>query len=78
MGFFDNLFSNNSDKTIREVTVAGHQLSCPICGGRQFWTRNTLMNTQGMALLDIDWANKQAQNFICDECGYIFWFMPRE
>jgi hypothetical protein len=78
MGIFDNIFGGQPNRSAEEIIVANHELVCPICQGRRFWHRRTLMNTPGMALLDIDWANKQADNFICDGCGYIFWFMPRD
>jgi len=55
-------------------TVRGKSLTCPVCGHGEFWKRQTLMNTPGMTFWGFDWANKQADNLICDSCGYIFWF----
>ncbi len=51
------------------------ELVCPICGGKKFFQRLTLMNTVGMTFFDLDWANPEATNFICKDCSYIFWFM---
>ena len=51
------------------------QLVCPICGGKKFFKRATLMNTAGMTFLDLDWANPEATNFICEDCTYIYWFL---
>lgn len=51
------------------------ELVCPICGGKKFFKRSTLMNTAGMTFLDLDWVNPEATNFICEDCTYIFWFM---
>ena len=51
------------------------ELVCPICGGKKFFERKTLMNTVGMTFFDLDWANPEATNFICEDCSYIFWFM---
>ena len=59
----------------RKHSIKGHQLSCPVCENDTFWTRETLMNTKGMTFLKLDWANKQAQNFVCDNCGYVHWFL---
>ena len=51
------------------------ELVCPICGGKKFFDRKTLMNTVGMTFFDLDWANPEATNFICEDCSYIFWVM---
>jgi|GEM_PF-650217 len=56
-------------------SVKGHPLTCPICGNTTFWTRKTLMNTAGMTLAGIEWANKSAINYVCDQCGHILWFL---
>jgi len=34
----------------------------------------TLMNTKGATFLGVEWANKEATNYVCEQCGYIFWF----
>lgn len=63
-------------------TVAGHALRCPICGHEAFWKRRTLMNTPGMTFFGVEWANRQAENFVCVRCGHVLWFLreasPRE
>lgn len=58
------------------VYVKGKQLRCPICDGDRFTSRKTVMSGRGMALLDFEWAGKQAQNHICARCGYVYWFVP--
>jgi len=58
--------------------VQGHPLKCPICGYDRFWTRRTLMNTPGMTFLGVEWANKQAENYVCNRCGHILWFFCEE
>lgn len=58
----------------KEYEVKGHKLVCPVCSHNRFWTRRTLMNTAGATFLGFDWANKEAQNYICGNCGYILWF----
>lgn len=51
------------------------ELVCPICGGKTFFERKTLMNTMGATLLGWDFADAEAMNFICEDCSYIYWFM---
>lgn len=64
-----------STEEVSRRIIDGHQLTCPICGRDRFWKRQTLLNTAGMTFLGIEWANKQAVNFVCDRCGYILWFL---
>ena len=51
------------------------ELVCPICGGKKFFERKTLMNTVGATFMGWDWANPEAINFVCEDCSYIYWFM---
>ena len=59
------------------VEIKGNKLTCPVCKGQNFWKRQTLMNTRGSTFLGFDWANKQADNYVCHNCGYVFWFFER-
>ncbi|TSA27226.1 MAG: hypothetical protein D4R67_06465 [Bacteroidetes bacterium] len=59
----------------REHSVQGKMLECPICNHKRFYTRRTLMNTPAMTFFGIEWANKEATNYICEHCGYVMWFM---
>ncbi|MDQ7793317.1 MAG: DNA-binding protein [bacterium] len=59
-----------------EHEVAGRKLACPFCDHNRFWTRRTLMNTRGATFFNLDWANREAHNYICEQCGYVLWFMP--
>jgi predicted nucleic-acid-binding Zn-ribbon protein len=64
------------DGTI-EVEVADRKLACPVCGAQQFHERNSMLNTRLATFFNVDWANKEATNYICAQCGYIFWFLGR-
>ena len=55
----------------------GIKLECVICKGKLFWERTTLMNTPGMTIMGIEWANKKATNYVCDKCGYVHWFLEK-
>ncbi len=82
---FEQLSPEDQETLIRETEsagqiaaerfVLGNKLTCPVCGYDQFRKRSTLMNTPGMTFLGVEWANKQADNFICGKCGYVYWFM---
>ena len=90
--FFDNFIifaitKNNINQNQNEVMsnslqsqqkiIMGHKLECQVCKHDKFWTRETLMNTPKMTFFKLDWANKTAQNYICDNCGYVHWFMKK-
>jgi predicted nucleic-acid-binding Zn-ribbon protein len=68
--------SNN--KEVKEYFIKqGLKLECVICKNTLFWTRTTLMNTSGMSFLGLDWANKNATNYVCNACGYVHWFLDK-
>jgi predicted nucleic-acid-binding Zn-ribbon protein len=58
-----------------EVEIGEGKLTCTVCGNQQFHERNSLLNTRAATFFNFDWANKEATNYICAQCGYIFWFM---
>ena len=60
----------------KERIVKGNKLECSICKNTKFYARETLMNTPGMTFFGLDWANKTAENYICDNCGFVHWFLP--
>ena len=64
------------DGTI-EVQVGERRLTCTVCGCSQFHERNSLLNTRAASFFNVDWANKEATNYICAQCGYIFWFIGK-
>ena len=66
------------EKIAGKHKIAGKILECPICNNSEFWTRKTLMNTPGMTLFNIEWANKSADNYVCDSCGHILWFLNKK
>lgn len=61
----------------KTIAIKGHQLTCPICQGKEFWSRETLMNTAGATFLGFEWANKSATNYVCNHCGYVYWFISK-
>lgn len=62
-------------KKVESYEINGIVLKCPVCGNNQFWHRTTLMNTKGASFFGFDWANKEADNYVCSECSYVMWFL---
>lgn len=64
-----------SKMEVKEVNISGNKLVCPVCRHEKFWHRTTLMNTRGASFFGFDWANKEADNYVCGQCGYVMWFL---
>lgn len=60
------------------IDIKGHELSCPICGNKSFWTRQAQLNTAVASFFNLDWANRSANCFVCSNCTYIYWFLGEE
>jgi hypothetical protein len=54
--------------------AGGRKVRCPHCDSDRFVARRVLLNTYGMTLLNLDWANKEATTLTCDHCKMIQWF----
>jgi predicted nucleic-acid-binding Zn-ribbon protein len=61
----------------KPVTAAVHDkpIACLVCGGGEFWTREIKLNTTGMELFDLAWANQSALGLVCASCGYVHEFV---
>lgn len=57
--------------------IAGSTLVCPHCGHTDFAHESVLLNTRGMSFIGLDWANEDANVYICKKCGRIEWFVQR-
>jgi hypothetical protein len=57
------------------VAVKGHELICPVCGNKYFWTRRPLLNTSLSTFFNFDWADRRATCFVCSDCTHISWFL---
>lgn len=57
------------------VTIGdGQPFTCLVCEGDLFYDRQIKLNTTGLELLGIEWANRSATGLICCECGYVHTF----
>jgi predicted nucleic-acid-binding Zn-ribbon protein len=65
---------SSSPVEAREVAVAGHPLRCQVCEFTRFYRREARL-TAGASFFGQDWANSQAECFVCEQCGYVHWFM---
>jgi predicted nucleic-acid-binding Zn-ribbon protein len=57
------------------ASVGDQPIQCLICAGDQFWDREIKLNTTGMELFDMAWANQSALGLVCASCGYVHEFV---
>jgi predicted nucleic-acid-binding Zn-ribbon protein len=63
-------------KEATTVEIHGYPLRCQICGHREFWRHDVQLHTRTATFFDMDWLNAAAICAVCDNCGYIHWFLP--
>lgn len=54
--------------------VAGRTFACLVCGAGEFVEREIKLNSSGMELLDLGWANESATGLVCTRCGFVHEF----
>jgi hypothetical protein len=59
------------------LQVKSRQVHCLICGHDRFWCREAQLNTAVATFFGFDWANASGICYVCNDCGYIHWFLPR-
>ena len=73
----DDMERTNDPFEALPVRVNGKTLQCQVCGYGLFWQRQAQLNTPFATLLGVDWLNRSAACYVCDDCGYIPWFLPK-
>ena len=58
-----------------EYEIADKTVTCSHCGSTDFDEREGKVNTTGLTLLDLDWANRSALVLVCKRCGHLEWFL---
>ncbi|MBM3790136.1 MAG: hypothetical protein FJW35_07260 [Acidobacteria bacterium] len=71
MGLFDK-------KEPEHVYIKGNELHCEICKHTRFYQRKAQLNTAVATFFSFDWVNPSATCVVCENCGYIHWFLPVE
>jgi hypothetical protein len=45
--------------------------------GVQFVQGEAQLHTATLTFLNLEWLGKTADLYVCDQCGFIHWFLPR-
>lgn len=61
---------------ISDVYIGSTRLSCRVCNHGRFRHRRAQMHGALSSFFDIEWASPSADCYICNQCGYVHWFMP--
>ncbi len=69
------LFSK--EKTAEHIFVKGKKLNCNVCNHDMFVYRESQLNTRLASFFDLDFANKKAHCYVCDNCTKIQWFLNK-
>lgn len=57
-----------------QLIVKGRAVRCPMCNHEWFWEKKVLLNSRGMALCGMAWADKDSRAMVCDDCGHVLFF----
>lgn len=57
------------------AAVGEHPILCLMCGNDTFRKREVLLNSTGMELFNMAWANESATGLICWSCGHVHLFV---
>ena len=60
---------------VSRFEVSGIAVRCPHCGADEFIEGRAQLNTAGMTMMGLDWANRSAATLLCTGCGRIEWFL---
>jgi len=67
----DRRFTTEEDDGSLTVSIDGIALACVVCGNNKFHKRISQLPKQ----FGLDWLDSSTTNFVCTNCGYIFWFV---
>jgi predicted nucleic-acid-binding Zn-ribbon protein len=64
-----------STNTAKIFEVKGKDVSCAHCQHDKFYQRSAQLNTSFLSFLGLDWLNRSAECLVCENCGYVHWFL---
>jgi hypothetical protein len=67
-------FTTEQDDGSLTVSIDGTTLACVVCRNDRFHKRASQLPKQ----FGLDWLHSGTTNFVCTNCGYIFWFVQQQ
>jgi predicted nucleic-acid-binding Zn-ribbon protein len=74
----NNLYESLNSHIPTIYKIKNKVIICSHCENDTFKKSSALLNTAGMSLLGLDWANKNAITLICSNCSHIQWYLNIE
>lgn len=71
LGQSDQRFTTEQEDGSLTVSAGGTALACVVCRNDKFHTRTSKLPPQPGS----GWLGTSTTNFVCTNCGYIFWFV---
>lgn len=60
----------------KPVEVLGNPMKCEICGHDRSFQGEGKIQTTGMTFLELDFLNPSTDCVVCEQCGFVHWFLP--
>lgn len=76
-GIIESFKQGYEGKDSSRFSVAGVTVRCPHCGGERFDDSAAMLNTRGLTLLGLDFANRDGYLLVCKKCTHIDWFLEQ-
>ena len=72
---FDETEEVGSEET-EDAIVAGQPLVCVVCRSGHFRHRKAQLHSALASFVNLEWLGPTADCYICENCGYVHWFIP--
>lgn len=59
-----------------DVYIGSTRLKCAVCGHARFRHRRAQLQSALASFFDVEWTAPSADCYICNNCGFVHWFMP--
>ncbi|MCK4561995.1 MAG: hypothetical protein KAT78_03745 [Flavobacteriaceae bacterium] len=67
----------SKEKKATQFFIKDKKLKCNVCENDKFTHRESQLNTRLASLFNLDFANKKAYCYVCDNCSNIQWFLDK-
>ena len=66
----------SGDDESEAASVAGQPLVCVVCKSAHFQHRRAQLHSALASFVNLEWLGPTADCYICENCGYVHWFIP--
>jgi len=66
----------NKKKKAVTIETKGRKFQCLVCTKDRFQTHAGKLGSMLTGMLNMEWADRPANCLICENCGFVHWFVP--